>query len=343
MTTTVILNIAITLVVVYLVLAIIITAINEAFFTLTRLRSKFLRRAIDHLFFDADWNKISEKIKTTPFINSLRKAPHIFPSIIPTTNFTSALLSVIGKGSLDLKAIKEQVNEYQGNSEVYSLLRTLLSKTNITIEELNKEIDKIYDNAMERLTAGFKKYAQILSFGIAFVLALILNLDTIDITLNLYKNKEEAEKIAGLALAATSQIQRNESGKIVLMNDKDIPLAEFNVAPADKADITILNDTTLSDSGKVKLLMKEIKSNSEQAVSSYKILIDLGIPMGWSKNNMPQKGKDDPYALIFALWLLKLMGILMTAFATSLGAPFWFDVLNKVSPLRKQAAEILKK
>jgi hypothetical protein len=32
--------------------------------------------------------------------------------------------------------------------------------------------------------------------------------------------------------------------------------------------------------------------------------------------------------------LLKLLGYLITAAAVSMGAPFWFDVLNKVSNLR---------
>ena len=33
-------------------------------------------------------------------------------------------------------------------------------------------------------------------------------------------------------------------------------------------------------------------------------------------------------------WLSKVLGILVTGFALSMGAPFWFDVLNKVARLR---------
>ncbi len=33
-------------------------------------------------------------------------------------------------------------------------------------------------------------------------------------------------------------------------------------------------------------------------------------------------------------WLVKLIGLLLTGAAVSLGVPFWFDVLNKVVNLR---------
>jgi hypothetical protein len=33
-------------------------------------------------------------------------------------------------------------------------------------------------------------------------------------------------------------------------------------------------------------------------------------------------------------WVLKVVGVLLTGFAVSQGAPFWFDVLNKVIVVR---------
>jgi len=48
------------------------------------------------------------------------------------------------------------------------------------------------------------------------------------------------------------------------------------------------------------------------------------IPIGWSDAKIP-KGPD-----IF--W--KVIGLLLTTLAVSLGAPFWFDLLNKVTRLR---------
>jgi hypothetical protein len=49
----------------------------------------------------------------------------------------------------------------------------------------------------------------------------------------------------------------------------------------------------------------------------------LQIPLGW------QTAPDDAGG-----WLLKLLGWLITVFALSFGAPFWFDVLGKVVNMR---------
>jgi|GEM_PF-1846746 hypothetical protein len=342
MTTTLILSIAITLVIVYLVLAIMITAINEAFFTVTRLRSRFLLKAIDRLFFDPGWQDIAKKIKVSPFINTLRKSPGVFPSVIPSANFTAALLGVVGEGNLSLKAIRKQVEEYQGESELYSLLRCLLSRADITLEDLTREIGMIYDNAMDRITEWFRRYARILSFGVAFLISLVLNIDTVDITFNLYRNREQAEKIAGLALAAAGQIQQKGSGEIVLVSDRDT-LARFDITPAATADQAILTDSSLSDSEKISLLHKKLESTTGQVTGTYNILADLGIPMGWSRQNIPHRGQDDTLLLIIGLWILKVLGIFLTSFAASLGAPFWFDVLSRISPVKKQVANNTKK
>ncbi|HYH87546.1 MAG TPA: hypothetical protein VEX60_18975, partial [Pyrinomonadaceae bacterium] len=59
---------------------------------------------------------------------------------------------------------------------------------------------------------------------------------------------------------------------------------------------------------------------------------ELGIPIGWSW----QPITDDPRGLPsgFGGWLLKVVGWLLTAFAVSQGAPFWFDLLNKIIVIR---------
>jgi hypothetical protein len=51
-------------------------------------------------------------------------------------------------------------------------------------------------------------------------------------------------------------------------------------------------------------------------------LQQLGIPLGWK--SMPSQWD----------WLNKLAGLALTAFAVSLGAPFWFDLLNRFMNIR---------
>ena len=60
---------------------------------------------------------------------------------------------------------------------------------------------------------------------------------------------------------------------------------------------------------------------------------ELGLPLGWV--NAP-KDPADPRKVPegFYDWVLKLFGILLTGFAISQGAPFWFDLLNKFMVIR---------
>jgi hypothetical protein len=51
----------------------------------------------------------------------------------------------------------------------------------------------------------------------------------------------------------------------------------------------------------------------------------LGLPLGWTKQSSPTS---------FVNGLAKVLGLLLTAFALLLGAPFWFDTLSKVAQLR---------
>lgn len=51
----------------------------------------------------------------------------------------------------------------------------------------------------------------------------------------------------------------------------------------------------------------------------------LGLPLGWDERTTPRD---------FPGFLLKLLGWLLTAAAISLGAPFWFDLLNKFIVIR---------
>jgi len=57
---------------------------------------------------------------------------------------------------------------------------------------------------------------------------------------------------------------------------------------------------------------------------SYSRVERLKLPMGWTKS-----ARDRPWA-----WLHGIPGWLLTGLALAMGAPFWFDLLNKASGLR---------
>ena len=62
-------------------------------------------------------------------------------------------------------------------------------------------------------------------------------------------------------------------------------------------------------------------------------LESLGIPLGWlAADEALEDVREVPQG--FTNWLTKAAGLLLTTFAISLGAPFWFDLLGKVSNIK---------
>jgi hypothetical protein len=64
---------------------------------------------------------------------------------------------------------------------------------------------------------------------------------------------------------------------------------------------------------------------AEHASGAYRQVAELKLPLFWAGDNVPKS----PGGIISAVF-----GCLLTAIAISLGAPFWFDALGKLSNLR---------
>lgn len=100
-----------------------------------------------------------------------------------------------------------------------------------------------------------------------------------------------------------------------LWNDQALRTAA--VAQAEKR----AQSTVLANSEDLKTALQEVN----QAISETNTP-----PIGWSG----EEGKARSVPKTLGLILLKILGILLTAFAIVMGAPFWFDVLNNFINLR---------
>lgn len=97
------------------------------------------------------------------------------------------------------------------------------------------------------------------------------------------------------------------------------------------------NDSTLRNSF-VTAAQKTVKErDSNTTAISIKMNDDvsfLRMPMGWPDPFLcRQKGTELSWRDVF-FWGEKVLGWILTAVAVSLGAPFWFDTLNRIANLR---------
>jgi hypothetical protein len=62
-------------------------------------------------------------------------------------------------------------------------------------------------------------------------------------------------------------------------------------------------------------------------------LDSLPLPIGWSRRQGP-KERIDTFGEMWVWYAIPVLGWLMTGLAATFGAPFWFDILNKVMVIR---------
>jgi hypothetical protein len=69
-------------------------------------------------------------------------------------------------------------------------------------------------------------------------------------------------------------------------------------------------------------------SATDKLANTVRQMNGFGLPIGWHKGD-PDKAFAD-----FSSGLRTFLGWMLTALAASLGAPFWFDTLNKIVTIR---------
>ena len=92
------------------------------------------------------------------------------------------------------------------------------------------------------------------------------------------------------------------------------------------AIITNLSNDTVIRAGFVSAVQGSAASPSHADLPTLqKAFEQIQLVIGWSSSNVPTD---------WSSWILKIVGLLATIFAVSLGAPFWFDLLNKFTSFR---------
>ena len=71
-----------------------------------------------------------------------------------------------------------------------------------------------------------------------------------------------------------------------------------------------------------------------QASCAQQRLEDLNFPMGWEQHPLRDLDYSAGWGVAFPILLNSLFGWLLTAVAVTFGAPFWFDILNKIMVIR---------
>ncbi len=309
------LDLVIGLIFIYLIYSLACSTLWEIAVNFTFLRGKMLQKWFLNTFKNSigDEEVFAHKILSHPLIQSLSKSGKM-PSYISSRQFSEALVDLIvnlkktGEGQvkytlseIDINNLKESLKKLTFlPDELKGVLLQYISEAEGKIEKVKEQIAHWYDDAMDRVGGSFKKFSQRWILAFAVVLVGFTNADSLRIVTYLYDNPTAREAIANKAALFV------QDSTVVKQLDELRLLPTDSIKPSQQEALVKINANLQS----LNSLNKELKG--------------MSFPIGWNGDEA-LKG-----------WNIvkKIAGLLITAFAVSMGAPFWFETLNKLVNLR---------
>ncbi len=353
-----VLDVAIGVTFVFVFISVISSAVREGVESILKQRALDLERGIREILSDPDGTTITKTFFEHPLIATLFAGgydPKLLipslditgagskfhmpvlkrrnlPSYIPAANFAGALIDIVGRGAVGVVPTAAAVS---GALSVDSLRATVLTLPNDKLQRAflsaldyakgdldlaRKNLEGWFDSSMDRVSGWYKRRTQLALFLIGLFAAVALNIDAITVI-----EKISTDQVLRKALVEASE-------KLVACRPKPADAAKET-----EPDAGVRQGDNPCEADEIPITGRSIAVLNQE-------LTDIGLPIGWEKAlPMPQAkgwrcGENSNFLSCIPghepQYLLFIMGWLITAFATMLGAPFWFDILNKLVSLR---------
>jgi len=219
--------------------------------------------------------------------------------------------------SVSQPQLKQAIEALLTGVEEYTTLGTS------TYLQARKNLEGWFDDGMERLSGWYKRRSQTLAFIIGFSMAIFLNVDTLQLANQLWRDPLVRESLAN---QAATFVEQNPNGVPALdaqqLAQLQVQVSQFNIPigwvssalPVDSTGGVMIGDgsqkhCTLMPQSSVDLFGLRVRNECYPIVNAPKF--------------------NDPTG-----WLLKLLGLVISGLAAAQGAPFWFDLLKKVVNIR---------
>ena len=329
------LSVVIGLTFIYLLYSLLATLLQEIIATNIGLRGLILKKAIKRMLDDdqktaptCNCGKPDDEKCTGLFSDAFYKHPLIkylasdaglikkLPAYITRETFSKVVIDLLrGKnvkpGDSARQPIQESLDKekiaWDDNThiclETLNYLNSIWVDANGDVQKFKTHLEQWFTETMDRASGWYKKKVQIILLFVGLFIAIGFNVDTLKIVKKLDADPKLRERIISQADAF---IKAHPN-----LGDEISTTTSFTKNEADslKSTIKIIYAQTADIAGK-----EFIETND---------LLGLGWRYGFLKE------KDQSY-----VGFMNLVGWLLTALAISMGAPFWFDLLNKMMKLR---------
>jgi hypothetical protein len=333
-----ILEVAVGLLFVYLVVSLLCSAIGEYIEAKYNNRARYLRRGIELLLNETSGNgdDLAQELYDHGLVRPFYRDARRLPSYIPSRTFTLALWNMAtaagagnsaGAGvSPNLSEVRQTIVAKVRNKELKTAILTMLDEAQGDTDKARRNIEEWYDGMMDRVSGWYKRYTSVMMLLLGFVVAAILNIDTVNIA---------------NALAHDSALRSAIVGAAERRMAAPLPAVEENTNPDQEAADRLASEALRRAYADVSTIglpigwVRVVDSNASRRVPSPPgLLAELDAALASlvppSTNREDRRRAPDTAGG----WILKIIGIVLTGFAVSQGAPFWFDILNKFMVIR---------
>lgn len=347
-----ILDLAIGLSFVFLLFSLFVTALNEIWLSFLDKRADFLKEGLREIL--GSHTETLDKFLGHGLIDSFSRKTGGTPSYVPAEAFVTTLLDLVSPATpnaddpakvRDMKAIASALTgELFNNAKLKESLKALFDEAGGDLPKFKLGLTGWFNTSMDRVTGWYKRFAQQWLFALALIGAVACNVDTLHIIQGLTADPKLRESVVE---AASSYAKKNQAKdgpstsktktaapKSGDDNAKPAPEGKKENAEADQSNSEVKSPADIAT------LTKQLKDSLAQ-------LNSVSLPIGWGDaqynylfkdsghGDEQAKSEDDKnQGWNWSRILTALFGWLLTALAASLGAPFWFDTLNKFINIR---------
>lgn len=320
-----IIEVGIGLVLVYMVLSLLVSQINNVIKNALNVRADLYRAELERLLRDP---AIREQIMQHPAIDfSNRARDDTSVKEISPEKLTLALVDTLAGTSEALDLLENLTNSPMVNQMLESVknddLRTKLAGVLATARNLadaKNRLTEWFDTGLQQAQNLYAKRMKFYSLLVGALVVIVLNVDTIYVAQTLWNDPVLRQATVDAASAAIDEIN-------------------FQAQPTDVGSSVATVRSTVNSLLDLRLpigwYLDDIATREAQAAAAASAGTPVAIDVALTN---PRNDTRNLWNLLpgnnaswFGLLLQKILGLVLTTLAVMQGAPFWFDLLKRVT------------
>ena len=315
-------EVAISLALIFTAFAVAVSALSEWISSLLRLRSQHVKQGIWNMMLGLTCHDNKDKFQKFydhPVIQTLKQKPVLLRFLKPQSPsridaktfiavFTNILMPADGQGQkppLTIDSFRALLESHK-ETELGKLLWLVTNGATQDLEAVEESLTRWFDSSMERVGEWYRRTMWIVTFALSVLVAVLFNADAIQMTRTLWADNDARAKIVKMAESQPEflkqAVERAQAAGPQAANPGPAPgqgaAVAQGAAPAPKPG-----------------------EDLEKVVKLVKTELAPILPIGWESSDEPN-------------YPLKVLGLLVSALAIAMGAPFWFSLMTKFLDIR---------